>query len=578
MHLALYRKYRPRTFDEVVGQTHITQTLKNQLVTGRSSHAYLFVGTRGTGKTSCAKLLARAMNCEHPQDGNPCNECAPCRSILDGSATDVMEIDAASNNGVENVRELRDEAVFSPAVTKKRVYIIDEVHMLSASAFNALLKILEEPPSHVVFILATTELHKVPATIVSRCQRYAFRRLPRELIAKQLIAVAGAENLTLPEDAAATLARLGDGSMRDALSLLDQTSEVAENGTLSLERIREAVGLPSRDTALALLFALAARDAADVFAHFDAAYANGTGAATLFDELAVLTRDALLSSIISADTELLSGAAEPGELRVLAEAFGTRRLIAFADLLTKTRGDFVRGAADRTTAELALISALRPDDETTGDATAKPIPETARIAAPPPSASKAPTSAPPVQPSAPEIPQPEVHFSIDAAAPAPKAAPAPRRAVTPQHDVIPPWELPRERPVGSAPPPRPQGESAETVHLRDDAPPPWERDAPAAAPQKNAAPWDSAPSVSREDAAPWDNAPSASRENAAPWDIAPSVSREDDDAPWDNAPSASREDDDAPWEVPAEDDDGEAKTSSIDDILSRFDDYETTED
>ncbi|MDR0904874.1 MAG: DNA polymerase III subunit gamma/tau [Oscillospiraceae bacterium] len=379
---ALYRKYRPRTFDEVAGQEHITQTLKNQISSGRQSHAYLFVGTRGTGKTSCAKILARAVNCENPHDGNPCNECEPCRSIENGSATDIMEIDAASNNGVDNVRALRDEAIFSPAVTRKRVYIIDEVHMLSNSAFNALLKILEEPPEHLVFILATTELHKVPATIVSRCQRFAFRRLSREVIAAQLVSVAASENIALDGDAAATLARLGDGSMRDALSLLDQCSD---GGAIDGERVREVVGLPSRDAAIALASAIAERDAARVFTLFDASYRGGAGAATLFEELAVLARDALILSLIPSGGELLSGSADTNSLKALAETFGRARLLAFADLLAKARGAFTRGTGDRTTAELALIAALSDAEPTATQPVtppaASPVPQSERSAA-----------------------------------------------------------------------------------------------------------------------------------------------------------------------------------------------------
>ena len=220
MYQALYRKYRPKTFDDVVGQEHITETLKKQVETGRLSHAYLFIGTRGTGKTTCAKILAKAVNCERPVNGNPCNQCAACRGIDDGSILDVVELDAASNNGVDNVRALRDEAVFSPANVRKRVYIIDEVHMLSTSAFNALLKILEEPPAHLMFILATTELHKVPATILSRCQRHSFKRIPVDTIAARLNYVAEQEHLNLQPDAAALLARMADGGMRDALTLL----------------------------------------------------------------------------------------------------------------------------------------------------------------------------------------------------------------------------------------------------------------------------------------------------------------------------------------------------------------------
>ena len=220
MYQALYRKYRPQTFDDVVGQLAVTQTLKNQVMNGRLSHAYLFTGTRGTGKTSCAKILAKAVNCEHPEDGNPCNHCAACKSIDSGACMDVLEIDAASNNGVDNVRALRDDAIYTPAEVKMRVYIIDEVHMLSISAFNALLKIIEEPPEHLLFILATTELHKVPATILSRCQRFSFRRLLPEDLVDRMSYIAYQEHIDLEPDAAAFLARLADGGMRDAVSLL----------------------------------------------------------------------------------------------------------------------------------------------------------------------------------------------------------------------------------------------------------------------------------------------------------------------------------------------------------------------
>ncbi|MEG2456093.1 MAG: DNA polymerase III subunit gamma/tau, partial [Oscillospiraceae bacterium] len=222
MYQALYRKYRPRTFDDVVGQKHITETLKRQLTDDRLSHAYLFTGTRGTGKTTCAKLLARAVNCEHPIDGNPCNQCPSCLGIENGSIMDVLELDAASNNGVDQVRSLRDDAVYTPASVKKRVYIVDEVHMLSTPAFNALLKILEEPPSHLMFILATTELHKVPATIKSRCQQFSFKRILPDEIADRLSYIAGEEHIDLTSDGATLLARLADGGLRDALSLLDQ--------------------------------------------------------------------------------------------------------------------------------------------------------------------------------------------------------------------------------------------------------------------------------------------------------------------------------------------------------------------
>lgn len=222
MYQALYRKWRPKTFDDVYGQPHVTKTLKNQLESGRISHAYLFTGSRGTGKTSCAKILSKAVNCLNPVDGNPCNECEICRGIDNGSILDVIEIDAASNNGVDNIRDLREEANFTPVNAKYRVYIIDEVHMLSIGAFNALLKTLEEPPSHVIFILATTEIHKLPATILSRCQRFDFKRISPEDITARLVYVSEQENVTLTENAASLIARIADGGMRDALSLLDR--------------------------------------------------------------------------------------------------------------------------------------------------------------------------------------------------------------------------------------------------------------------------------------------------------------------------------------------------------------------
>lgn len=240
MYQALYRKWRPKTFADVVGQEHITETLQRQVAEGRLSHAYLFTGTRGTGKTTCAKILARAVNCEHPENGNPCNRCPSCLGIESGRLLDVVELDAASNNGVDSVRALRDEAIYSPAQVKKRVYIVDEVHMLSTPAFNALLKILEEPPEHLMFILATTELHKVPATILSRCQRFSFRRIQPKDIVGRLNYIAGQENIDLKEDGAALLARLSDGALRDALSLLDQCA--ATGGADRRERRARCAG------------------------------------------------------------------------------------------------------------------------------------------------------------------------------------------------------------------------------------------------------------------------------------------------------------------------------------------------
>ncbi|MCL2884962.1 MAG: DNA polymerase III subunit gamma/tau, partial [Oscillospiraceae bacterium] len=251
MYQVLYRKYRPRTFAEVVGQSAVTAALLGELRAGRPAHAYLFAGSRGTGKTTCAKIFAKAVNCLSPKDGEPCGECAICRGIDDGSVLDVVEIDAASNNGVDNIRDLRDEVHYMPALAKYRVYIIDEVHMLSPGAFNALLKTLEEPPAHAVFILATTEAHKLPATILSRCQRFTFGRIAPAAIAERLQTVAKNEAIELDDDAALLLARLADGAMRDALSLLDQCRSHGEHVTAAA--VADTAGLAGD----AHLFALA---------------------------------------------------------------------------------------------------------------------------------------------------------------------------------------------------------------------------------------------------------------------------------------------------------------------------------
>ena len=317
MYQALYRKYRPQTFDDVVGQQGVTQTLKNQLQTGRLSHAYLFTGTRGTGKTTCAKILAKAVNCENPQDGNPCNRCAACRSIDAGACMDVLEIDAASNNGVDSVRALRDDAVYTPAEVKKRVYIIDEVHMLSLSAFNALLKIIEEPPEHLLFILATTELHKVPATILSRCQRFAFRRIVPEDIVGRLNYIAYQESIELEPDAAAFLARLADGGLRDAVSLLDQCASAAQ-GAVTVDEACKVLGLAGARQTAALMEAVGRHDAAAALSIFNTQYAEGKDLGAMLDELCAVARDLLiLRTAPQAGIQMISGICTPQELRTL---------------------------------------------------------------------------------------------------------------------------------------------------------------------------------------------------------------------------------------------------------------------
>jgi DNA polymerase-3 subunit gamma/tau len=360
MYQALYRKYRPRTFDDVAGQGHITETLKNQAASNRLSHAYLFVGTRGTGKTSCAKILARAVNCEHPVNGNPCNECPTCRSIESGASMDVLELDAASNNGVDNVRALREEAAFTPSASKKRVYIIDEVHMLSVSAFNALLKILEEPPEYLMFILATTELHKVPATILSRCQRFSFRRISREDIQARVEFVADAENILLRGNAAPMLARLADGAMRDALSLLDQCAAGAnfdgETRVVDEARVRDVVGLSSQGETGALFRAIVDGDAQSAFTILDALYKYGKGIAPLFDELAEYARDALVLKLLPDGQELLSGATDPDFLREINKTAAQERIMYILDSLLAAKSMFTRGQSDRAVAELRLAA------------------------------------------------------------------------------------------------------------------------------------------------------------------------------------------------------------------------------
>ncbi len=258
MYQMLYRKWRPQSFSEVYGQPMITAALKNELKTGRIAHAYLFTGSRGTGKTSCAKILSKAVNCLNPQDGDPCNQCDICRGIDDGMILDVVDIDAASNNGVDNIRDLREEVNITPAVARYRVYIIDEVHMLSLPAFNALLKTLEEPPAHVIFVLATTEVHKLPATILSRCQRFDFGRIPPEDISERIKYIAQQEQFTITDEAALFVARISDGSMRDALSLIDQC--VSQESELTADTVAKAAGLAGRDYLFELSLAVRTGD------------------------------------------------------------------------------------------------------------------------------------------------------------------------------------------------------------------------------------------------------------------------------------------------------------------------------
>lgn len=427
MYQALYRKWRPKTFDDVIGQPHITETLKRQVQTGRLSHAYLFIGTRGTGKTTCAKILAKAVNCEHPVNGNPCNACAACRGIDDGSVLDVVELDAASNNGVDNVRALRDEAVFSPANVKKRVYIIDEVHMLSTSAFNALLKILEEPPEHLMFILATTELHKVPATILSRCQRHSFKRIPAALIEQRLRYVAAQEQIDLQPDAAALLARLADGGMRDALTLLDQCSGSAQ---VTTEAVLSSMGLAGHLRTAELLRQIAAGDTAQALQTFRGLWQDGKDPAALLDELCVLQRDVLLRAVApTGGDELLSGGFDADTLRDFSERLSAAQLLANIRCIQTALTDMAVSPNPRITAELCLIRLCRPALQDDSAALAARLERLERAVSDGAAAqSTSPASAPPAPPAPTVAARPPAPSEPVPPAPkeAPQEAPAPR--------------------------------------------------------------------------------------------------------------------------------------------------------
>ena len=367
MYQALYRKWRPKVFSDVIGQSHITETLQKQVAEERTSHAYLFTGTRGTGKTTCAKILAKAVNCEAPVNGDPCCKCPSCVGIESGSFLDVLELDAASNNGVDQVRALRDEAIYSPANVKKRVYIVDEVHMLSTPAFNALLKILEEPPEHLMFILATTELHKVPATILSRCQRYSFKRITPVDISKRLAYVAAQEQIDLTPDGAEILARLADGALRDGLSLLDQCA--GSGGTVDSATVLDVLGLAGNLQTAQLLEYILKRDAKEALLLLNQLYSGGKDVGAVLGELSTLVRDLLLRRTApEGGAALLSGGYDSATLDRLGKNVSGNRFLHVASTLQKATADLNYSSNRRTDAELCILRLC--DESLSGDLTA----------------------------------------------------------------------------------------------------------------------------------------------------------------------------------------------------------------
>ncbi len=359
MYRALYRKWRPQVFSDVSGQGHITETLMNEISTGRLSHAYLFTGSRGTGKTTCAKILAKAVNCINPVNGNPCNECEICRGIDDGSILDVTEIDAASNNSVDNIRDLRDEVNFTPAAAKYRVYIIDEVHMLSGGAFNALLKTLEEPPAHVLFILATTEVQKLPATILSRCQRFDFRRIPPEDIAARLMTVAKNENLQLDEEAALLIARVSDGALRDALSILDQCA--GYNEPITIKTVGNAAGLLGKEYLFEISDALLKEDSSKILDIIDRLHSSSCDMERLMSELVNHFRNIMIAKTTKKPEKFI--VCTPDEInryKEIAQGITYGTVLYIMETLCKEASQLKYSAHQRAQTETALIRLCSP--------------------------------------------------------------------------------------------------------------------------------------------------------------------------------------------------------------------------
>ena len=454
MYRALYRKWRPQRFEDVVGQRAIVTALKNQITANRVGHAYLFTGVRGTGKTTCAKIFAKAVNCLHPVNGDPCGECEICKGIDNGSILDVVEMDAASNNGVDDIRDLRDEAAYTPSACKYKVYIIDEVHMLSTAAFNALLKTLEEPPAHVIFILATTEIQKVPATILSRCQRYDFTRIGPEDIARRVEYIAGEEKLELSPDGAELIARLADGALRDALSILDTCAGVTAK--IDADVVRRMAGVTDRSYLFRISDALEAQDGATALAQLAQLRQQSVDVKRLTEELIVHYR-ALMLAALPGGQSLLSGVSPEEEALYLEKGpqLGQREAIRAIRALGSALEHMTRGSDQRIELELALFGLSEPPQQPQAvPVQAAPVRAAAQPAAPQPFASatavqpfaSAPTPQPPI-PSVPVV-QPAAEPKPVKAEPSVPSEISVEQTSPVQTEELPP--LPEEPPVQQA--------------------------------------------------------------------------------------------------------------------------------
>ena len=498
MYRALYRKWRPQRFEDVVAQRGIVTALRNQVASGRVGHAYLFTGVRGTGKTTCAKIFAKAVNCLHPKDGDPCGECEICKGIDNGSILDVVEMDAASNNGVDDIRDLRDETAYTPSACHYKVYIIDEVHMLSTAAFNALLKTLEEPPAHVIFILATTEIQKVPATILSRCQRYDFTRIGPEDIAQRVEYIAGQEGLELTTDGAELISRLADGAMRDALSILDTCAGVTAK--IDADVVRRMAGVTDRSYLFRISDALEAQDGAAALAQLAALRQQSVDVKRLTEELIAHYR-ALMLAALPGGQSLLSGVSPEEEAQYLEKGpqLGQREAVRAIRTLGNALEHMTRGSDQRIELELALFTLSEP-------------PQTAPAAAG--SVQAAAPAAPVVRPfvSAPAQPAPQPFVSTPVTPPPavqePLPAPAAEPTSTPEEPAVSPASVPEEPAPAPAeeelPPPPDEPPVAESAPLPWDeptapvtAPLPEETPAEASAPTAPAPEYTADPAFSR---------------------------------------------------------------------------------